>query len=58
MGNLDSGITEEISQILRELNMEYQVTIILVTHDASVDWEASRRLWIIDGRLDHDSVSR
>ena len=53
-GNLDSRTTEEISQLLSELNTEYQVAIILVTHDASVAQAASRRLWMIDGRLDHD----
>ncbi len=54
-GNLDSGTTEEISQLLSELNTEYQVAIVLVTHDASVARAASRRLWMIDGRLDHES---
>ncbi len=57
-GNLDSRTTEEISQLLSELNTEYQVAIILVTHDASVAQAASRRLWMIDGRLDHESDSR
>jgi len=57
-GNLDSRTTEEISQLLSELNTEYQVAIILVTHDASVAQAASRRLWMIDGRLDHDPDSR
>jgi len=57
-GNLDSGTTEEISQLLSELNTEYQVAIVLVTHDASVAQAASRRLWMIDGRLDHEPDSR
>ena len=57
-GNLDSRTTEEISQLLSELNTEYQVAIVLVTHDASVAQAASRRLWMIDGRLDHDPDSR
>ncbi len=57
-GNLDSRTTEEISHLLSELNTEYRVAIILVTHDANVAQAASRRLWMIDGRLDHDSDSR
>jgi putative ABC transport system ATP-binding protein len=57
-GNLDSRTTEEISQLLSELNTEFQVAIVLVTHDASVAQSASRRLWMIDGRLEHDSDSR
>ena len=57
-GNLDSGTTEEISRLLSELNAEYQVAIVLVTHDARVAGAASRRLQMVDGRLLHDSDRR
>ncbi len=53
-GNLDSRTTDEISHILSDLNSEFQVAIILVTHDARVAQAASRRLWMVDGRLGNE----
>jgi len=53
-GNLDSRTTDEISHILSDLNSEYQVAIILVTHDARVAQAASRCLWMADGRLGNE----
>ena len=50
-GNLDSKTTGEISHLLSELNTEYRVAIVLVTHDAQVVGAASRRLHMVDGRF-------
>lgn len=50
-GNLDSKTTQEISDLLRGLNTEYGIAIILVTHDAQVAQTATRSLGMIDGKL-------
>ena len=52
-GNLDSNTTKEISMLLQQLNTEYGVAIILVTHDNQVAQAASRTLHMVDGRLDN-----
>jgi putative ABC transport system ATP-binding protein len=54
-GNLDSNTTREITELLRQLNQEYGIAIILVTHDNQVAGAASRTLRMVDGRLDSDS---
>ena len=54
-GNLDSRTTDEISHILSDLNAEFQVAIILVTHDTRVSSAASRCLWMMDGRLGNET---
>lgn len=50
-GNLDSKTTEDISGLLKQLNAEYSIAIVLVTHDAQVAQVASRTLRMIDGQL-------
>jgi len=51
-GNLDSNTTKEITTLLQQLNDEYGIAIILVTHDNQVAQAASRTLRMVDGRLD------
>lgn len=51
-GNLDSNTTKEITALLQQLNDEYGIAIILVTHDNQVAQAASRTLRMVDGRLD------
>jgi len=50
-GNLDSKTTEDISGLLKQLNAEYSIAIVLVTHDAQVAQVATRTLRMIDGQL-------
>jgi macrolide transport system ATP-binding/permease protein len=52
-GNLDSRTGEEILALFRQLNREDGLTIVLVTHDASVAAHAGRIVRIRDG-LVHD----
>ena len=54
-GNLDSGTSEEILQIFRQLNEEGGVTIILVTHDHNVASHAKRIIDIADGAIPYES---
>jgi len=54
-GNLDSHTSEEILQMFQQLNKEEGITIILVTHDASVARHARRVIQIRDGMIEDDS---
>jgi ABC-type lipoprotein export system ATPase subunit len=51
-GNLDSRTSEEILQMFQQLNAEQGITIILVTHDASVASHARRVIRIRDGLVE------
>jgi putative ABC transport system ATP-binding protein len=53
-GNLDTRTSEEIMEILKELNDTYGMTIILVTHEASVAKYARRQIHFRDGKIVSD----
>ncbi|MFZ7134224.1 MAG: ABC transporter ATP-binding protein [Eubacteriales bacterium] len=50
-GNLDSKTSKELLDMLTLLNMNYQSTILMVTHDAYAASYCSRILFISDGIL-------
>ena len=50
-GNLDSKSSEEIMDIIKNLNKESGITVILVTHDPSVAKQAERIVSIRDGKI-------
>ena len=50
-GNLDSKTTIEIIKLLRSLNAEKKLTIIMVTHDMEQAWDADRVVRLVDGRV-------
>lgn len=50
-GNLDSSTGEEVMDLLRELNTERGVTLIVVTHDADVAAYADRIVHLKDGAI-------
>ena len=54
-GNLDSGSTGEIMQIMKELHKEGR-TIILITHDNEIAARAERVIKIKDGRIESDTA--
>jgi len=56
-GNLDSHTTEDIGRLLRQLNDEYNLAIILVTHDEQVARAASSIVHMVDGRLQQSTDS-
>lgn len=56
-GNLDSGSSKEIMEILRKLHEEGR-TVILITHDNEIASQAKRVIKIIDGKIVQDSENR
>lgn len=52
-GNLDSGSTGEIMQILAELHNEGR-TVILITHDNEIAARAKRVIRLRDGKIEQD----
>jgi lipoprotein-releasing system ATP-binding protein len=50
-GNLDKHTGEEIMAILRRLNREQNLTIVMVTHDQQIADQADRTITLIDGRV-------
>ena len=50
-GNLDLNSAKEVLQLLRDLNREKKVTIVMVTHDLSIAQEADRTIRLVDGRV-------
>ncbi|MBP7402616.1 MAG: ABC transporter ATP-binding protein [Clostridia bacterium] len=53
-GNLDSGTTETVYRLLREINRATGTTLIVITHDKRVAEKADRILEIKDGRIEMD----
>ena len=50
-GNLDSETSDSVIMALEELNRIHGITIVVVTHDASVSRKCNRILQINDGHL-------
>ena len=50
-GALDSATAEEVMRLLAELNAREGVTIVVITHDASVAAQCSRQARLGDGTL-------
>jgi putative ABC transport system ATP-binding protein len=50
-GNIDSVTGKEILKILERLNKEFEVTVVVVTHDPSVAKRTGRQIYIKDGRI-------
>jgi putative ABC transport system ATP-binding protein len=50
-GDLDSEHAEEISRLMRRLNVERGLSFVIVTHDATVGESADRLVRMRDGRI-------
>jgi putative ABC transport system ATP-binding protein len=50
-GNLDSKNGHHIFDLMKGLHDSHRVTLVLVTHDASLAAEAERRIVLADGRV-------
>ena len=54
-GNLDSKMGAEVMQLLTRLNKERDITVLMVTHDASCAAYAPRQVVVRDGRILSDT---
>ena len=54
-GNLDSQSSEEIMDVLRGLNENEGLTVIVVTHELDVAYETNRIISMLDGRVIGDN---
>jgi len=57
-GNIDSKTAAEVVGLLKKLNVENHVSIIMVTHDQNLAREANRTLQMFDGRLISEVVDQ
>jgi len=49
-GNLDSKTGNDILELLKELNKEEELTILLVTHDQAIAQKTDRIITLVDGK--------
>ena len=56
-GNLDSRTSREIIKLLRTLNEEQKLTIVMVTHDRAQAEEADRYIRLVDGQVVRETES-
>jgi len=50
-GNLDKRNSSQIHELLMELNREFLMTLVVVTHNTELASLMSRNVTIVDGRL-------
>ena len=56
-GNVDSKTASEVLKLIRKLNVEDNVSIIMVTHDQHLAREARRILQMFDGQITSEVVN-
>lgn len=50
-GNLDSGTTEVVYDLLRDINRDFNTTFVIITHDRRIAEKTDRIIEIKDGRI-------
>jgi len=50
-GNLDSQTGEEVHNLLRQINHQQGITIVVVTHNSALAASMTRRVKLVDGKL-------
>jgi len=56
-GNIDSKNANEIIQLIKRINQDRNVTVIMVTHDQQLAMEARRTVRMFDGLIIQDTVN-
>jgi putative ABC transport system ATP-binding protein len=56
-GNLDSEASQTVMQMLRQVQSEFQTTVILVTHDTDVAGSMDRLITLVDGQIATDRAA-
>jgi len=56
-GNVDSKTASEVLTLIKKLNTEHNVSIIMVTHDQHLAREARRTVQMFDGEISSDVVN-
>lgn len=56
-GNLDSNTTNEVYNLLRDINEKYDTTFIIITHDNKIAQKADRVIEVSDGKIQSDTIS-
>jgi putative ABC transport system ATP-binding protein len=56
-GNIDSRTAGEIVGLIKKLNVEQRVSVIMVTHDQHLAREAKRTVQMFDGEITAEVVS-
>ena len=56
-GNIDSKTAHEVITLIKNLNVEQGVSIIMVTHDQQLAKEARRTLQMFDGQIISEAVN-
>jgi putative ABC transport system ATP-binding protein len=57
-GNLDTQRSREIMELLRALNLNHGITVLMVTHEADMAAYARRWVRFVDGRVDSDAPNQ
>lgn len=50
-GNLDTKTGDEIMKLLKELNKDENITVLIVTHEPDIAAKTNRKIIIVDGEL-------
>jgi putative ABC transport system ATP-binding protein len=53
-GNLDTQRSQEIMELLRALNVDHGITVLMVTHEPDMAAYARRLVHFVDGRIASD----
>ncbi len=56
-GNLDTGTSREIMELVTGLNRDQGITVIMVTHESEIAAYARRVVRFVDGRIASDAVN-
>jgi putative ABC transport system ATP-binding protein len=56
-GNLDTQRSQEIMALLRGLNIDHGITVLMVTHELDMAAFARRMVHFVDGRIDSDRIN-